>query len=430
MPRNASGIYSLPAGNPVVAGTVIEPDWANPTLADIGNELTQSLPRTGTAAMAANLPMGNHKIVNLGAGAVATDAANLQQVQYGAMTMLGSVAGADTVTAAASPTLGAYAVGQAFKLIAAADNTGPMTLNIDSKGAKAILKNGGDPMEAGDIATGQLGVVIYDGTNFQLQNTIGFQPVDDTLTALAGTLTAANKVPYATGVDTAGELDFVDEDNMASDSATAVPSQQSVKAYADNLISGAATEVPDVGADYLLFEDATDSTQKKALIATVIGAQYRTPITISAPQAEIEFLDIPANARRITIMWKSLSPTSTPGYGVQLGTASAYESTGYTHSIGYWNDGYNMNSAIFFKPLASTWAASTVQNGKMILEKIDPTAHTWMMTLDATSEGSGTNSPFHGCGHKTMAAALTKLKLMFDGANTFDAGTANIIIEV
>jgi len=59
------------------------------------------------------------------------------------------------------------------------------------------------------------------------------QSVDATLTALAGLATGANKVPYSTGTDTFSQLDFKDEDNMASDSATAVPSQQSVKAYVD-----------------------------------------------------------------------------------------------------------------------------------------------------------------------------------------------------
>jgi hypothetical protein len=63
--------------------------------------------------------------------------------------------------------------------------------------------------------------------------TSGKQSVDATLTALSGLATGANKVPYSTGVDTFGQLDLKDEDNMASDSATAVPSQQSVKAYVD-----------------------------------------------------------------------------------------------------------------------------------------------------------------------------------------------------
>ena len=67
--------------------------------------------------------------------------------------------------------------------------------------------------------------------------TSGKQSVDATLTALAGLATGANKVPYSTGTDTFSQLDFKDEDNMASDSATAVPSQQSVKAYVDAITS-------------------------------------------------------------------------------------------------------------------------------------------------------------------------------------------------
>ena len=47
MPRNSSGIYSLPAGNPVAAGTVITDDWANTTMQDIADALTQSLSRDG-----------------------------------------------------------------------------------------------------------------------------------------------------------------------------------------------------------------------------------------------------------------------------------------------------------------------------------------------------------------------------------------------
>lgn len=51
MPRNVSGVYSLPAGNPVVSGTDITVDWANPTMSDIAAELTASLPRSGVAPM-------------------------------------------------------------------------------------------------------------------------------------------------------------------------------------------------------------------------------------------------------------------------------------------------------------------------------------------------------------------------------------------
>jgi hypothetical protein len=53
MPRNASGTYTLPAGNPVVTGTTIDASWANPTLNDIATALTNSLSRNGEGGMLA-----------------------------------------------------------------------------------------------------------------------------------------------------------------------------------------------------------------------------------------------------------------------------------------------------------------------------------------------------------------------------------------
>ena len=47
MPRDGSGNYTLPAGNPVVDGTTIETTWANPTMSDIALQLNNVLTRDG-----------------------------------------------------------------------------------------------------------------------------------------------------------------------------------------------------------------------------------------------------------------------------------------------------------------------------------------------------------------------------------------------
>ena len=53
MPRNASGTSTLVAGNPVATNTIIESDWANTTMADLNNEMTDSLSRSGKGGMTA-----------------------------------------------------------------------------------------------------------------------------------------------------------------------------------------------------------------------------------------------------------------------------------------------------------------------------------------------------------------------------------------
>lgn len=53
MPRDGSGVYTLPAGNPVVDGTIIETSWANPTMSDIAVQLNNVLTRDGLLGPAA-----------------------------------------------------------------------------------------------------------------------------------------------------------------------------------------------------------------------------------------------------------------------------------------------------------------------------------------------------------------------------------------
>ena len=75
MPRNGSGTYSLPVGNPVVTGTTISSTWANNTLTDISNALTGSLSADGQTTASGNLNMGTNRIINLDDPQNAQDAA-------------------------------------------------------------------------------------------------------------------------------------------------------------------------------------------------------------------------------------------------------------------------------------------------------------------------------------------------------------------
>lgn len=51
MPRDASGTFTLPAGNPVSSASLIESTWANTTMADLAAEMSDSLSRSGNGGM-------------------------------------------------------------------------------------------------------------------------------------------------------------------------------------------------------------------------------------------------------------------------------------------------------------------------------------------------------------------------------------------
>jgi hypothetical protein len=51
MPRDSAGNYTLPTGNPTLSGTTIDTGWANPTLEDMAQSLTNSLSRDGEGGM-------------------------------------------------------------------------------------------------------------------------------------------------------------------------------------------------------------------------------------------------------------------------------------------------------------------------------------------------------------------------------------------
>jgi hypothetical protein len=68
-----------------------------------------------------------------------------------------------------------------------------------------------------------------------------YQPLDATLTALAGLATGANKIPYSTGTDVFSQLDLSTDANLGS-SDTTLSSQKAIKSYVD--VNIVAAQVP------------------------------------------------------------------------------------------------------------------------------------------------------------------------------------------
>jgi hypothetical protein len=167
---NGSGTFQInTAGQPVVAGTVISSTAFNSLTADLANGLSTAITKDGQTTVTNNIPMAGFKITGLGAATVGTDAARYSQIQGGTDKLI-TVTGTDTLTGSLTPALTAYAAGNQFSFVVANTNTGAVTINIDGVGSKSITRTGSTALVAGDMVAGQVVLIEYDGTRFQLLN--------------------------------------------------------------------------------------------------------------------------------------------------------------------------------------------------------------------------------------------------------------------
>lgn len=110
----------------------------------------------------------------------------------GAITTTGS---ANAYVLTSGQSLTAYASGQSFLIKPNFTNSGAATLNVDGIGAKAITKNGTTALASGDLVSGTIYRVSYDGTQFQVLGPLSgvYQTLDATLTALAALSWGSNR---------------------------------------------------------------------------------------------------------------------------------------------------------------------------------------------------------------------------------------------
>lgn len=80
--------------------------------------------------------------------------------------------GDDTYSVTLDPVPAAYYAGMEVNFKPTTANTGACTLDVNGLGAKSIKKNVSSDLSTGDILSGQMVKVLYDGTNFQLVSAI------------------------------------------------------------------------------------------------------------------------------------------------------------------------------------------------------------------------------------------------------------------
>lgn len=330
-------------------------------------------------------------------------AAFIRQIRDGGSqaALLSSVSGADTITATAPAAVTAYAAGQEFAFIAAGDNTGAVTLNISSLGAKDVTRQGSTALSAGAIKSGELVVVRYDGTRFQV---IGkYSAASDTV---AGLVELATSAETQTGTDTARA---VTPAGLASVTATETRA---------GLVELATSAEAQTGTDTA--RAITPAGMKAAQI--VAG----TAVDLSSGSPTEAIFAIPSWAKKITVSMVGISLSGTDVPVIQIGTASGFETSGYT------------GGAVTGSTGASPGAGNNSTSFR--LKDTSVAAQSWDGTATLVHNGSnrwGLACPGHNAtavwtnaaGSKTLSGALTQIKLTRSGTDTFDGGFVNVLCE-
>lgn len=137
MSRNGSGVYLLPAGNPVITGTTISSSAMNGTLSDIATALTGSLAADGQTPATGNLPMNGNKLTGLAPGI--SNGETLRWEQLFSQGTPASIASAATVDIGAQYTVAVEITGTTTITSLGANYNGPRYLRFT--GALTLTHN-------------------------------------------------------------------------------------------------------------------------------------------------------------------------------------------------------------------------------------------------------------------------------------------------
>lgn len=336
---------------------------------------------------------------------------------YSEGSLLSNVTGTNTIAATASPTITSYGTGAAYSFIATNTNTGAVTLAIDGLTAKNITKAGSNALVAGDIQSGMLVYVHYDGTRFQLLNNVVYGGSVTNATISGGT---------ASGVTiTGGSVSGLSTDLAIADGGTGASTALAAFDALKQAASATYTGVVELATDAEAIA-GTDTTRALTPANLRAGNIVSGTAVASTSGTSLDFNSIPSWAKRITVMFAGVSTNGTSSVIVQIGsgsvTTSGYLGSGSTASSGVTS---SLNSAGFLIS-DSTSAATYIRHGVATLCKLD--GNQWVFS--STVGNSDAARMGYGGGSISLSGALDRVRITtVGGTDTFDAGTINIMWE-
>ena len=236
-------------------------------------------------------------------------------------TLDGAVGASDTnMTLTAAPTDGASNISAPYYLVIDPDSTSKREVVLVTSASGTTLsavtrdvegRHSPDPSHADDI-TVRMAVV---GEMFEdLHDRINDVALTGDVTGTISSSTQDIATTIAASSVQVGNIDFlVDEDNMSSNSAVKVPTQQSVKAYADTMLplaGGTLTGAVNAGdqevsalvlKDYAEKEIALGTTSDTSLEINLANGNCGT-VTLAHNIADIDFTNVPTDFATFTLV--------------------------------------------------------------------------------------------------------------------------------
>ena len=140
-----------------------------------------------------------------------------------------------------------------------------------------------------------------------------------------------------------------------------------------------------------------------------------------------DFTGIPSWVKRITVMFNGVSTVGAASTNlIQLGTSGGIEITGYISASSVTATTSAFQSAVTGFAIYSGGSADYII-GALTIHQLSTSPNLWVLS------GTGTVSTGYtmtAAGNKTLSGVLDRIRLTtFNGTNTFDAGSINILYE-